>query len=137
MKIRIFDGASSYVVICGLTARSFNRSAETVDYTVPDCDEPDKVLSVKRIKRTMSAELTGSGVYAMDDRIRMDAFHADKLSRIMRIQIDVPLASDGGYWQGSFHLTGLNITGNDEEGNITSEMTFLSDGAWAWTDAAA
>ena len=54
----------------------------------------------------------------------------------MRVEIASTLADGGGYWQGVFHLSQLDVTGEDGD-MIKSEITLVSDGDWAWTDAAA
>lgn len=137
MRIKLSDGEVSptYELICGLTAKSVTFSKEMNDFTVPDCDDPDKIVAVKRRARTKAMEVSGSGVYVTDDRERIEEWFADEEPRAARIEIDVPLADGGGRWQGDFHLSNHVVTGNDED-LIQAEMTILSDGEWEWVDAA-
>ena len=55
---------------------------------------------------------------------------------LYRLELDLPLASNGGYWEVSMMLTNLNVTGNDGE-LIQVEIALESDGAAVWFPASA
>lgn len=137
LRIKVFDGGGTpnFILLCGLTTKSFNQSKEMNDFTVPDCDDPEKIVAVQRRARTKALEVSGAGVFNPADRERLQEMFDDEEPRTLRIELNVPLADGGGHWSGDFHLSQFNITG-DDEGLMQADMTFLSHGEWDWTDAA-
>jgi predicted secreted protein len=139
LRIKVSDGTEptpNFELICGLTTKTFSQSKEMNDFHVPDCDEPEKIVAVQRRARTKALEISGSGIFNPADRERLQGFFDDETPRRLRIELDVPLADGGGHWSGDFHMSQFTVTG-DDEGLMTADMTFLSDGEWGWTDASA
>lgn len=138
LRVKVSDGTDptpNFVLLCGLTTKSFNQSKEMNDFSIPDCEFPDKIVAVRRRARTKALEFAGAGVFNPADRERLQEMFDDEDPRTLRIELNVPVADGGGHWSADFHLSQFNITGNDEE-LMTADMTLLSDGEWTWTDAA-
>lgn len=128
LLIKIGNGATPEVLEapCGLTSTSLNRSADTNDTTVPDCDNPDAPAWTEREVSTLSWEYSGSGVMTPDAAKKWDAWHASGLPK--NVQIDAGTAAlDGRRYTGRALLTTYNITG--ERGDkIKVEVTLSGDG---------
>jgi hypothetical protein len=126
------DTPGDYVAPCGLTTKAFNQSVSTQETTVPDCDDPDAIAYVERLADSKSAEISGSGVLAMESRQTWEANLG--VSNTYRVFLDATLADHGGYWQGNFVLTTFNVAA-DRGQKIRGEVTLQSDGEYAWHDA--
>lgn len=137
LYIKLGDGATPTEVFaepCGLNTKGINFTKEVNDITVPDCDDPDAPAWTQRGVRTLSGEVTGSGILAAAARpVWWDAFE-DTASRNVQIGINAPPVDEGGYWAGKMHLTALAVTA--ELGNkIQVAVTLVSDGQLTWVDA--
>jgi len=136
--IKIGDGGSpeQFVAPCGLTTKGINFTKNTNETNVPDCADPDAPAWTERSVISMSNEVSGNGVLAMESRDAWQEFFESGVSVNCQVWIDVPLASHGGYWQGAYHLTGMNVTA--ELGNkVQIAVTMQNDGPVVWTDATA
>jgi len=127
LLIKIGDGGSpeAFDFPCGLTTNALNRTAETNDVSVPDCDDPDAPAWTEREVSTMSWEASGSGILADESVAIWDAWHASGLPK--NVQIDVGTAPAGRRYTGRGLLTSYNITG--ERGTkVQVEVTISGDG---------
>lgn len=99
--ILLGDGASpeTFSEPCGLTSKGFAQTASTQDTNVPDCDDPDAPAYVERAIESLSGEITGSGVLALESLPVWRAFYEGAISKNCQIKIDAPLADNGGYWK--------------------------------------
>lgn len=130
------DGGSPEVFtskVCGLTSKGFTISSETSDSTVPDCDDPDLPAWVERVTRSSSAEISGSGVMAEETFDFWRDWKLDGTAKNVRVIMD--LLGTPGYFAGSFLLTSLEITGNQDDGKINVTVTLQSNGEITWVDA--
>lgn len=127
LLIKLGDGGipEAFDFPCGLTTSGLNRSAETSDTTVPDCDDPDAPAWTEREVSTMSWEASGSGVLASESVSVWDAWHASGLPK--NVQIDVGAAGTGRRYTGRALLTAYNITGERGQ-KVTVEVTLSGDG---------
>lgn len=136
--IQVGDGASPeiFAAPCGLTSRGFNRTANTNDVVVPDCDDEDAAAWIENDVVSLQAGVTGSGVLDLDALDVWDEWFESKELRNCRVVIDVPLAQNGRHYAGQFRLTGFNMTG--EIGNKAQvEVTLASSGPVLKVDAQA
>jgi predicted secreted protein len=138
-KVRLLqgDGATpteAFTAFCGLTARSISFQTNTNDTQVPDCDDPDAPQWREITKVSRFVSVSGSGILDMNALPEYQAAYDDPDSVNYRIEIAVPMASNGGYWEGAFMLTGFTITGNDGE-FAQVELSIESDGPVTWVDA--
>lgn len=136
IQIESLDSPTVYVAPCALTSKSIDFSAETNDFNVPDCDDPDAPTYTERVIAALSAGVSGSGTLAMESLPTWSDWFDSGLERNIRVKLDALLADNGGYWQMSAVLTALNIGGNQGE-LATIEVTIQSNGAWTWTPAEA
>lgn len=127
--IQLGDGASPEVFTapCGLTSKGFNQSKSMQETAVPDCDDPDAPSYSEKGVDTISSEISGSGVLAMEALDTWKAFFASTDSKNVRIEI-----VGKGYWQGLFHLTTFNITSQRGQ-KINVDITLQNDGEYIWT----
>lgn len=127
LLIMIGDGADPEVFAapCALNTKSFNRSASTNDFNVADCSDPDAPVWTERAKGALSSGITGSGTLAKESIDTWEEFFEDVDSRNIRVVIDYAVGPRT--YQGKYHLTTFNITG-DQDGLIQYEIELTSDG---------
>jgi len=129
-------GSGTFMTPCGFTSKGAQESLSTQETVVPDCDDPDAVAFIERDGDALSMEISASGVIAQENWAIWRAWMRSGASRLVRIYHDVTLANNGGYDQGSFHLTAMNRAG--ERGRkVTVDITLMSDGEYTWTAATA
>lgn len=135
LLIKLGDGGSPEIFDfpCGLTTTGLNRSAETSDTSVPDCDDPDAPAWTEREVSTNSWEATGSGVLAAESVAIWDAWHASGLPK--NVQIDMGTVAAGRRYTGRALLTSYNITG-ERGSKVQVEVTISGDGALTAADLA-
>lgn len=129
--IQIGDGASpeTFSAPCGLTSKGFNQTKSMQETAVPDCNDPDAPSYSEKGVDTISSEISGSGVLAMEAFDTWNEFFNSTESRNCRIEI-----VGKGYWQGAFHLTTFNITAQRGQ-KINVDITLQNDGEYPWVDA--
>ncbi len=134
--VLVGDGASPEVFAapCGLTSRGITFTAETNDTNIPDCADEDAPSWLGRDTVSLSGEISGSGVLDLDALEVWQEFIGER--RNCRVKIDVPLAQNGGHWQGSFILTSFAVTG-ERGSKVSVEITLTSDGEVPWVPASA
>lgn len=134
MTIWLGDGLSpqNFVKPCALTNKRFTQTKELAESVVPDCDDDDAVPYVARDSRSISGAFAGSGVLAMESFDEWRNFADDPDARDVRIVFD---GMNGGYYQGAFHLSTLELTGNEGDGKVQVSVEGASDGAFAWHNA--
>lgn len=128
LLILLGDGTSPEVFAapCALNSKSLNFSAETNDFAIPDCDDPDAPVWTARSKSTISATVQGSGLLAKEYQAAYKAFFDDTDSRGVQITFDHETSPVT--YSGRFFCTALNF-GGEQGGLVTVEMTLVSDGA--------
>lgn len=133
LLIEIGDGATPTEVFdqpCALNSKGINFTAAANEQNVPDCDDPDAAMWIARTVTTLSAEVAGSGILALESYEIWREWFASALFRNAHVKVDVP-APDGGYYSGRFILSNFNTTGN--QGELSQvEVTMQSDGPVLW-----
>lgn len=129
------DGASPEVFSapCGLTSKAFNQTASTQETVVPDCDNPDGPAFIERAIDALSSEITGSGVLALEahDNVWQPWFFS-AAARNVRVGLGaVPNVAVGGYYEGSFLLTALNMSA-DRGQKMKGDVTLQSAAEWSY-----
>jgi predicted secreted protein len=138
--ISVGDGATpteNFVRQCGLTTKGIAFASDVADVAVPDCDDPDAPAWSERSVSTKNCTVAGDGILATDHREDWDTWFQSGEARNCRIEIDIPLADGGGYYQGAFILTTFTINGNQDAAKMTIEVEMQNDGPVVWTDAIA
>lgn len=121
----------TFAALCGLTTKGINFSAETSDWTVDDCEDLDAPVWTQRVVDALSATVSGSGVLAMEDLATYRDWFASGEAREVRVKLDIPGASDGGYWSGTFVLSSFNVTG-ERRTRVACEMELQNNGPVVW-----
>lgn len=136
--IRLGDGeeVETFAAPCALTTKGIDFAAETNDFNVPDCDDPDAPTWTERVISALSAGVSGSGTLAMESKSIWEAWFLSGLEKNIQVAIDIPEASGGGYYSMSAVLTAFNIGANQGE-LATIEVTIQSNGEVVWNDLAA
>lgn len=118
------------------TSQDFTIEGTTVDATEPNCEDPDAPSWVLRSIDTLSAGINGAGTM---DPVSYGVLRDHMLSGEpfnVRVSLDIPLASGGGHFEGRYVMTTLGIA-KEGKGYVSATVALQSDGAVAWTDAAA
>lgn len=128
--------ASALTKICSLTTRSLSRSVSA--NAIPaarDCDDPDAVPGTMRIATSADSTISGEARYHKELRATVDALLG--ISTVMQFILPGTGAEGGGYWQGTYMLTGIDISGEDGDTLVASLTWELDDATLpAWTAAA-
>jgi len=131
--------SDTWVRICGIQTTGFNRTKQTNDRYVRDCQAPAKTPERKVRVTGKSRTVTGSGL-ANADQIDLINQLEDGTWQVRYIIMDVsdPSVEAGteiGTWEGPGVFTSINM-GTSENDDATIELTLESDGVWAYTPAA-
>lgn len=127
---------NTYIKLCGVQTSGFNRSVETTNRTVRDCDFPGRVAQRKIRVNSESRTLTGSGVYNVDQQALLEVLPGKHRNyRFQMLDLSDPEDETGeslGQWQGPGVCTTLNIGGEENQDGSLS-ITIESDGVWTFT----
>lgn len=135
-KIYVGNGATPEVFStpCGFTEKALSITKDLIDTTVPDCDDPDAAAWLGRDVRTISAEVSGNGVLAMEALATWRLWAFSSLTKNVRVELSGTGAQGGGYFAGAMHLSSFEITGSIGE-KVQVSVTLESDGALIWVAA--
>jgi predicted secreted protein len=140
LLVQISDNGSpdQYAHDCLInTERGIQFSSETNRQVIPSCDSPDEPAWSVLTKDGLSATITGSGMLHTPSVGEWAAWFASDVAKAIRVLLNgVSLANGGGYWAGSFKLTGWEVTGSRNQKAEVS-VTLESDGVVTWVDASA
>lgn len=126
----------TFIAPCGFTDKSLALSADTNDQQIPDCDDPDAPYWTAREVKSLSAQISGTGLLALENWDEWRAVYLAAVSHNYRVELNELLANNGGYFSGKFIITALTL-GATLGNKTTLNVTMNSDGALAWTPAAA
>jgi hypothetical protein len=130
LVIKVGDGGSpeDFVAKCSINgARSFTATANTNDFVIPDCTDPTAIANIVREKASLSYAISGAGILNTPDLASFNTWLAQASSKNCQVIVDVPGSDGGAIWQGAFHLTQFEITG-DQGNKIEFTCQLLSDG---------
>jgi len=134
LLIRIGNGGSpveTFANLCGIKARSFNLSANEVETTIPDCNNPG--LAVQRtsepgiVQRTFS----GGGAFVSGGTQAILLAHV-RNGTVFNAEVIVP--GDGTY-TGPWMVSDFEFSG-ETEGNVEFSATFSAAGPLTHTPEA-
>lgn len=125
----------TFTTICGMTTRSFTETANTNNQTLRDCDDPTSIPFQTVDVQSLAAAISGAAVYnrAQADLMRNLIGRSFPYRFIAGEDAQDPI--DSGYYEGDFVLTSRSIEAGDG-GNVTSSLTWASDGAYGWVPGA-
>lgn len=138
LVVQIGNGATPEVFShqCGITERGLTLTKETGDTNVPDCDDLDAASWTSRQVVAKSAQISSSGVLAVESQEVWQDLYASDASVNCRVANLANLANGGGHWAGKFHLTSLEF-GATKGQLVDVSITMVSDGPVTWVPAAA
>lgn len=117
-------------------SKEFTIEASTIDATEPNCEDEDAPAWVLRAVDTLSAGISGSGTMDPSSFAVLRAKILAGTEFNVRVKIDLPLASAGGYFQGAYILTSLGLA-KEGKGFVSASVALSSSGEVTWVDAAA
>lgn len=130
LVLKAGDGASPeiFAALCTINAeRGITFNAQTNDETIPNCENPDEIAWTVREKQSLSVDFTGGGMSDKSDVKRLwDWWESDE-ARNCQIVLDDDTAANVITFEGAFHLTQFDLTGNRGE-KVASTLTLASDG---------
>ena len=133
LLIRIGDGATPEVFanLCGIKTRSFNMSANQVDTTVPDCNNPGGPVQQTSVPGITQRTFTGSGKFVSGGTQKILLDHV-RAATVFNAEVVVP--GDGEY-AGPWMVSDFEFSGEDE-GNMDFSATFTAAGPLEFTEEA-
>lgn len=131
LLILVGDGASPEVFAepCGLTTKGFDLAASTNTTLIPDCADPELPAWEAKTVNALSAQISGSGVMAVEAFLTWEAWFMSALAKHVQIKLNYPAL---GYFSGSFILTAFKLSGQRGQ-KVTVDLTMVNDGTVAWT----
>lgn len=130
LLLKVGDGADPEVFTAYCTinaARNIKGTATTNDFNIPDCSDPDLLAWVVREKVSLSYTVSGAGILNTPDIQDFADWLALATSKNCQIVVDVPSADGGVIFEGAFHLTDFEITG-DRGSKMEANISLASDG---------
>jgi TP901-1 family phage major tail protein len=124
--LKISDGASGFVTVAGLRARTISLNAKTIDAT--DSDSAGRWRELLAGAGVRSVAVSGSGVFrdaAADGEVRTSFF--DQSARTWRLVIP-----DFGQLEGPFIVAALEYAG-EHDGEAAFALSLASAGAVSFT----
>lgn len=118
---------------CGFRTKGINFGMSSSDTVVPDCDDPDAPGWTERTITALSATVSGAGVMAEETFTFWNDWSLAATAKNVRVVLSNTTA---GYWEGSFLVTGWEVTGNTDDGKVQVSVTLSSDGEVAWATGA-
>lgn len=130
LLIKIGDGGSpeAFANLCGLKARSFNLSANEIDTTVPDCDNPGAAVQKQSEPGIVNRTFSGSGAFISGATQAILMGHV-RGATVFNAQVVVP---GEGTYAGSWMVSDFEFSG-EMEGNMEFSATFTAAGPLSFT----
>lgn len=136
--VRDVGATTPFVFICGIQTTGFNRTVNTNDRAVKDCDKPGRPAERRVRVISRARTLTGSGLYNYLQRELIDDLEGVR-KEFQVLYYDLDDGTEEGevveVRQGPGVATSIN-TGTTEDGDGSIEITIESDGAWTSIDGA-
>lgn len=138
LLIQISDGAAvpTFAEDCLINGdRGIEFSSDVIDSVVPFCEDPSLPAWKEIFKDGMQASISGAGKLHTPSLEAWFNWVSTDTAKEIRVKVDVPGASGGGYMTGLFKLTQFNVTGA-RKNNTEIEATIVSHGPVTWNDNA-
>lgn len=125
LLIQIGDGESPEVFsnLCGLKTRSFNLSANEVDTTIPDCENPENAVQKTSEPGIVNRTFSGSGTFVSSAMSTILMGHVND-GEVFNAKVIVPGL---GTYSGSWMVSDFTFEG-EMEGNLQFNATFAAAG---------
>lgn len=134
-SVLLGDGGSpeTFVPLCGMTARTFTKQANTNDQVTRDCAAPEDVPIRRLIVTSKQWSLSANGVLNRSQLAIINAAWGE--TRNYRFNFTEPAADliYQGYEGGPAILTNITETGGDDA-YATISVQIESDGQWVFVE---
>jgi predicted secreted protein len=130
LLLKVGDGASPevFTAYCSINAqRGIKFSSTTNEFDDIDCDDPDALAFVLTEKKNVKASIDGAGTLNTPDVQDFFDWVTSADSKNCHMVLDVASADGGVIFEGAFHLTDFELTGNRGE-KVTTTLSLVSDG---------
>lgn len=121
-------GPETFSNLCGVQTRSFNLSANDVDTTIPDCENPGDTPQKTGRPGIKSRTFQGSGKYVKGAKTTAFMQHVIDAT-VFRAQVVVPGL---GSFEGGWYVTDFTLDG-EQEGTMGFDGTFNPAGPLTFT----
>ena len=138
LLVQLGDGANpeTFASPAGFTDKAYKTKIATGSTDVPDADNPDLPMWQEIESKTISAEITGSGVLALADLSMWRAWYISGAYKNIRVVISSTAANGGGYDEMQALLTDFEVTAKKGEKCAVS-VTIESSGVITFVPAVA
>lgn len=116
-------GPETFKNLCGLQTTSFNMSANDVDTTIPDCENPGATPQKTGVPGIKQRTFTGSGKFVAGASTSTFITHVNDAT-IFNAQVIVPGL---GSYTGPWYVTDFTFNG-EQEGTMGFDGTFNAAG---------
>jgi TP901-1 family phage major tail protein len=130
LLIQIGNGATPTEVftnLCGLTTRSFNMSANEVDTTITDCENPENTPQKTAEPGIKNRTFSGSGKFVKSTNNTAFMVHVNDATKF-NAKVIVPGL---GTYTGPWFVSEFEFSG-EMEGNMDFNATFVAAGVLAF-----
>lgn len=133
LLILVGDGANPEVFAqpCGLTSSTFSLTSATGSTVVPFCDDPEAAAWDTKEVTSLSAQVTGSGVMAVESFAIWNNWFLNGSSKNAQIKLDDPGL---GQYQGPWVLSSFKLTGTRGQ-KVTVDITLENSDIITWVAA--
>ncbi|WAX93196.1 phage tail protein [Aminobacter sp. NyZ550] len=131
LLIKIGDGGSpveTFANLCGIKTRSFNLSANEVDTTMPDCNNPGAAVQKTGKPGIVNRTFSGSGTFVSGGTQAILMAHV-RGATVFNAEVVVP---GEGTYAGPWMASDFEFTG-EMEGDMQFSATFSAAGPLAFT----
>ncbi|MCB1394388.1 phage tail tube protein, partial [Nitrobacter sp.] len=106
-RVLLGDGADPEVFTapCGFTSKSLALSKNLTDVNLPDCDDPDAAAWVGRDVQSLSAQITGEGVLAVESVQKWQAAFDNTES--INVKVEIEFSTGTLTYTGAMHLASI------------------------------
>jgi predicted secreted protein len=126
-QVKLGSGSAPivYAAPCGFTSKSLNLNKSLSEVAIPDCDDPDKPITMGRDVESTSASIEGEGVLAAAAVTTwLDAYES---TESVPVQVEIEFSTGTVTWTGYMHIETLEL-GAEQGGRVTINVTMQSDG---------
>lgn len=130
LLILVGDGASPEVFAqpCGLTSNTFALTSATGSTVIPYCDAPESAAWSSSEVTSLSAQVTGSGVMAVESFEIWNNWFLAGESKNAQVKLDNPGL---GMYEGPWTLSSFKLTGTRGQ-KVTVDITLDNSDIITW-----
>jgi hypothetical protein len=133
LLILVGDGASpeTFAQPCGLTNNGFSLTSATGSTVIPFCDDPEAAAWDSKEVTSLSAQVTGSGVMAVESFNIWNDWALSGEAKNAQVKLD---DASLGHYEGPWVLSSFKLTGQRGQ-KVTVDITMDNADIITWVDA--